>query len=63
MLKESDIVFEIGQYWVARDKQEKAYIVYKLGVTHSKADSAYPLTDDGLSLALYRAKYQANRNA
>lgn len=35
MLKESDILFEIGDYWVCKSKAWKGYEVMKNGVTHS----------------------------
>ena len=64
-MRESDIMHETtcGQYWVGRDKGRKAYIVYKVGVTHSTSDSGYALTPDGLSIAIYRADYLAKRKA
>lgn len=61
MVKESDIMFESGSYWVCRDKS--AYVVFKNGATHSTSDSAYAKTDDGLSIAIARAKYLAKREA
>lgn len=60
-MTEQDIMIENGSYWVGRDRQAKQYVVYKVGVTHSVADSAYPLTDDGLSIAVYRCNYLARR--
>ena len=62
-MTEKDIVFECDPYWVCRDREFKQYVVYKIGVTHSQSDSAYPLTEDGLSLAIYRARYLSNRNS
>ena len=64
-MRESDIMHETpcGHYWVGRDKVCKAYIVYKVGVTHSTSDSGYALTPDGLSIAIYRADYLAKRKA
>ena len=35
MLKESDILFEIGDYWVCESHKWKGYEVLKSGVTHS----------------------------
>jgi len=61
-MKEQDIILEVGHYWVGRDNAAKQYVVYKTGVTHSVADSAYPLTNDGLSIAVCRCEYLANRN-
>lgn len=60
-MRESDIVYEAGPYWVARDRDYNCYTVYKTGVTHSKADCGFPLDNDGLSLAICRAKYLASR--
>lgn len=56
-MTESDIVFEDGDIWVCRDKPARQYVVYRVGVTHSKSDSAYALSEDGLSIALARARY------
>ena len=56
-MRESDIMHEVGNYWVARES--RAYVVYKIGVTHSTSDSAYARTPDGLSIAIARANYLA----
>lgn len=56
-MTESDIIHENGAYWVARTKD--AYTVYKTGLTHSTADSSYPRTDDGKSIAVARCDYLA----
>lgn len=58
-MTEQDIIIETGSYWVGRDRQAKQYVVYKTGVTHSVADSAYPMDEDGLSIAVYRCNYLA----
>lgn len=55
--KESDIAYENGNAWVLTDKKKQQYTVFISGVTHSESDSAYPLTDDGLSIAKARADY------
>jgi hypothetical protein len=34
-MKESDILFEIGDYWVAKSDTHQGYDVFKCGVTHS----------------------------
>ena len=60
-MKESDIMFEVGSYWVGRDRGWDSYVVYKVNLTHSVGDSAYPMTQDGLSIAIARATYLANR--
>lgn len=57
MIKEKDIVHYAGIYWVLNTG--KTYTVYKTGETHSTADSAYPRTTDGLSLAIARCNYMA----
>ena len=64
-MRESDIMHETpcGKYWVGRDKGQMAYVVYKVGATHSTSDSGYDLTPDGLSIAIYRANYLAKRKA
>lgn len=56
-LKETDIVFEAGKYWVLNDRT--AYSVMQSTLTHSKIDSAYCFNADGLSLAIARCKYLA----
>ena len=58
-MRESDIMHEVGDYWVAR--QKGTYVVYKIGVTHSTSDSAYAKTPDGLSIAIARCDYLAGR--
>ena len=62
-MKEADIVHENGAYWVCRDRQTPAYIVFQIGATHSVSDSAYALTPDGLSIAIARCDYLAKRKA
>ena len=56
-MKESDILHEAGQYWVARNKAG-AYVVYKAGVTHSTADSAYNDRTLAIARCNYLAKYR-----
>ena len=58
-MRESDIMHEVGDYWVAR--QKGTYVVYKVGGTHSISDSAYAKTADGLSIAIARCDYLAGR--
>ena len=62
-MKESDIMHETpcGKYWVGRNARQQAYVVYKVGVTHSTSDSGYHMTPDGLSIAIARANYLAQR--
>ena len=57
-----DIIHENGKYWVARDKRQKLYIVFKITITHSVSDSAYSLDENGLSIAIARCNYLADRN-
>ncbi len=61
MTRESDIVHEAGSFWVCR--ADGQFTVYKSGLTHSKADSSYPGTDDGKSIAIARCNYLAKREA
>lgn len=61
-MRESDIMHEKGNYWVGRDRELGAYVVYKIGPTHSTSDSAYGLNQDGLSIAIARANYLAKRD-
>lgn len=61
MTRESDIMHETGSYFVLRVRE--AYTVYKNGHVHATADSSYPLTNDGLSIAKARADYLARREA
>lgn len=55
--KESDIKYELGNYFVLKLKD--SYGVFKNGLTHSTSDSFYHLNDDGLSIAIARCKYLA----
>ena len=57
--KESDIKHECGKYWILDTK--KGYAVMVSGITHSESDSVYARTDDGLSIAIARCNYLANR--
>ena len=63
-MQESDIMYETpcGNYWVGRDKENKAYVVYQNRLTHSYGESGYNMDRDGLSIAICRAKYLAKRN-
>ena len=63
LLKSHGIVKTFDHAWVHMDKKRAQYVVYRNTVTHSESDSAYPLDDSGLSLALVRAKYISNRIA
>lgn len=62
-MKESEIVYEIGKYWVFDDKKNKRYTVFKSGINASESDSSYARTDDGLSIAKARADYLNKRSA
>lgn len=63
-MKESDILYEKGDYWVARFPYGKgcAYFVFRNGVCAATSDSGYPLDTDGLSLAKARVDYLAGRS-
>src|SRR5665213_3059251 len=58
-MRESDIVHECKDFWVSADRQ--AYVVWRIGVTHSISDSAYPKTEDGLTIAKARCNYLQSR--
>lgn len=63
-IKEKDIILETGSgWWVWRDTKGQSYTVFMPKGTHSETDSSYPLTEDGLSLALIRCKYMNKRKA
>jgi hypothetical protein len=62
-MKELDIIFEKGNYWVGRDRKVNAYIVFKIGATHSVSDSAYCENPNGLSIAIARCKYLAGKES
>lgn len=36
MLKEEDILYEQGRYWVKKADSFKGFEVYEVGITHSK---------------------------
>lgn len=59
--REEDIAYEKGDAWVLRDRKKQQYTVFLAGSTASTSDSAYDLTEDGLSLAKARADYLASR--
>jgi len=63
-MRESDIMHETpcGKFWVGRDNKNKAYIVFRVGLTHSTSDSGYHLNAEGLSIAIARADYLSKRN-
>ena len=58
-MRESDIIYQNGLYWVARSKRDSAYIVFREIGTHSVSDSAYNLDNDGLAIAKCRCDYLA----
>lgn len=49
-MRESDILYENGNYWVCRNRRANALVVFKTGLTHSVSDSAYCNNPDGLSI-------------
>ena len=59
MIKESDIVYEAGIFWVLKTRD--AYTVLKIGVMSSYPDSSYAPTPDGLSIAIARCDYLSKR--
>lgn len=58
-LKARGILDEMDGFYVARTGN--AYTVFRPTATAARSDSSYPLTDDGLSLAVARMEYLANR--
>jgi len=36
MMKESEILYETGDFWVCKSRTHKGYDVFESGVTHSK---------------------------
>lgn len=58
--KEKDIKHEAGWFWVL--DTGKAYAVMVNGITHAKSESAYAHDADGLSLAIARCNYLAQRH-
>lgn len=57
MTPESSIVHESGDYWVCLVHDQLT--VYRCRSTHSVADSSYPATADGRSIAIARCDYLA----
>jgi len=60
-MKESDIVYENGKFWVYRDTVKQQYTVFESGITHSTSVCAFTLDTDGLSFAKATCDYKANR--
>lgn len=58
-MREDDIMYENGEYWVARDRN--CYTVMKNGNVSAVSDSGYAKTPDGLSIAIARVDYLARR--
>lgn len=56
-MKESDIKFEDGNWWVCDCK--KHYSVMRSGLVVSEGNEQYAHNDDGLSIAIARVKYLA----
>lgn len=59
MKLEKCIVSELGEYFVL--DANKQYTVYRNGITAANADSSYPHTNDGRSIALARMAYLSRR--
>jgi hypothetical protein len=57
MMKESDIIFESGKYWIFNAKQ-KGFEVYKTGITHSTRCAQIGWTGQ---VGLDRAKQEIKR--
>lgn len=57
MLRESQIVHEVGDFWVFDSRH--SYDVMRNVGTHSECDSSYSHSSDGKELAIYRANYLA----
>jgi hypothetical protein len=47
-VKEGDIVYERGDFWVHSDIKRARYTVFRAGITHSTSDVAFPFTEGGL---------------
>lgn len=62
-MKESEILYEAGDYWVFDNKKKNRYTVFKSGITVSVSDSSYTRDADGLSIAIARVNYLNSRKA
>lgn len=60
-MRETLIKYQTGSFWILDDVKNDRYTVFKEGATFSKADSSYPRTEDGLSIAKMRADYLTKR--
>ena len=58
-MKVKDIVFESGNFWIAR--QATCYTVFKSEITHSVSDCSYPKDVNGLSLAIAYCQYRSKQ--
>lgn len=61
--REDDIAFETEGFFVAKTKSPRGYTVFVPSGAAATSDSTYPLTEDGLSVAIARCKYLAKRGA
>ena len=63
-MKESDILYEVGEYWVSRAKFaniSKGYVVWKNNLTHSKLVARIGFEgNEGLNRAKAEASKRAN---
>ncbi len=60
-MRESQIIEQFGDFWIAdADGQYSVYVDRPNGL-YAKADSSYPRTPDGLSIAKARLAYLAKR--
>lgn len=60
-MKESDILYQNGRYWIAKSKPSGDYVVYRDGITHAEAFSTFIGNSDGLSLAKAYCDYRIKR--
>ena len=51
MFIEEDIIYEKGDFWVLRDRQQKAYTVLENMASKSITRTSFAMNDDGFSIA------------
>jgi hypothetical protein len=58
-MKESDILLDLGTYWVSKERRNgnPIFTVWKTGITHSTSDSSY----SDPSIAEARCRYMAGK--
>ena len=57
-MKEKDIIYEAGSYWVGKHPAG-GWTIYKVGVTHSTSTDTFTQDRDGLSIAIKLCSYRA----